>query len=205
MMKIAILDDYANTALKLADWSAVTERAAVRVFNHHLADDEIAEALAPFEVICTLRERTTISKALIARLPNLKMIVVTDPRVSTLDYAAATARGILVSEGKAPEGMPVSSTATPEFAWGLILATVRHLPAESQRLRRGEWQHTLGFTLAGRTLGIVGLGKIGMRIAHYARAFDMKVLAWSQNLTYEAAQKAGAVRVEKQELLSTMS
>ncbi|MDQ0393555.1 D-2-hydroxyacid dehydrogenase family protein [Labrys monachus] len=201
-MKVAILDDYANAALTLADWSTVTARASLHVFNDHLADDEIAEVLAPFDVICTLRERTTISEELIARLLNLKMIVVTDPRVTTIDYAAATAAGILVSEGRAPDSLPYSPAATPEFAWGLLLATVRHLAAESQRLRQGQWQHTLGLTLAGRTLGLVGLGRIGTRMARYAQAFDMRVIAWSRNLTDDAAREAGAVRVDKQDLFA---
>lgn len=197
MTSVAILDDYANAALALADWTPVVRRASVQVFTRHLSEQEMISALQPFEIVCTLRERATFSSLTLQQLPNLKMIVVTDARVSTIDYQAASARGILVCEGKAPAGLPAAPTSTAEFAWGLLLATVRRIPQESQRLGRGEWQHSLGCVLAGRTLGIVGLGKIGVRMAHYARAFDMKVLAWSQNLTDQAARDAGAARVEK--------
>jgi phosphoglycerate dehydrogenase-like enzyme len=200
MVSIAILDDYANVALSLADWAPVARQAKIEVFTQHLPDQEKVAALQPFEIVCTLRERSHFSSQTLAQLPNLKMIVVTDAHVSTIDTAAATARGILVCEGKAPDDMPSAPTSTAEFAWGLVLATVRHIPEESQRLRAGEWQHSLGYALAGRTLGIVGLGKIGMRMAHYARAFDMQVLAWSQNLTQEAARKVGAKCVEKEVL-----
>ncbi len=198
MASVAILDDYANAALTLADWAPVARQAKIQVFSRHLSEQEMTAALQPFEVVCTLRERSRLSGQLLAQLPNLKMIVVTDVHVSTIDYEAATARGVLVCEGKAPSDLPAAPTSTAEFAWALLLATVRHIPEESARLRSGEWQHTLGYALAGHTLGIVGLGKIGMRMAHYARAFDMQVLAWSQNLTAEAAQKAGAQRVDKE-------
>jgi phosphoglycerate dehydrogenase-like enzyme len=203
MASVAILDDYANAALTLADWAAVARQAKIRVFTRHLPDEEMIAALQPFEIVCTLRERSRLSRELLAQLPNLKMIIVTDNHVSTIDHEAATARGILICEGKAPQDMPAAPTSTAEFAWALMLATVRHIPEESERLRRGEWQHTLGYTLSGHTLGIVGLGKIGMRMAHYARAFDMQVLAWSQNLTDEAARKVGAERVEKQVLFQS--
>jgi len=197
VVSVAIIDDYAGAALTLADWAPVARQAKIQVFTHHLSDREIVAALQPFEIVCTLRERSSLSSQTLAQLPNLKMIVVTDARVGTIDQPAATARGILVCEGKAPEDMPAAPTATAEFAWGLILATVRHIPEESQRLQRGDWQRTLGYVVAGRTLGIVGLGRIGTRMAHYARAFDMQVLAWSQNLTEAAAAKAGVKRVEK--------
>jgi phosphoglycerate dehydrogenase-like enzyme len=200
VVSVAILDDYANAALTLADWAPVAQLAKIQVFNRHLSERDAVAALQPFEVICTLRERSTLSSHMLAQLPNLKMIVVTDPRVGTIDSEAASARGILVCEGKAPQDVPAAPTATAEFAWGLLLATVRHIPEESQRLARGEWQHSLGQVLAGRTLGIVGLGKIGARMAHYAKAFDMQVLAWSQNLTEAAARQAGAQRVEKRAL-----
>ena len=199
-MKIAILDDYASAALTLADWSPVTRQAEVHVFNRHLSDAELVSALEPFEVLCTLRERTSLPAQVLDRLPHLKAIVVTDARVRTIDYAAAARNGVVILEGKAPADLPSAPAATAEFAWGLILATVRHIPAEAQRLREGSWQRSLGMPLEGKTLGIVGLGKIGARIARYARAFDMQVLAWSQNLTDEAARSVGAERVGKEEL-----
>ncbi len=200
MVRVAILDDYADAALTLADWTPVSQRADIQVFNRHLSDSEAIAALQPFDVICTLRERARISAEILDQLPNLKAIVVSDGHVRTIDNEAATARKILVCEGKAPDDMPAAPSATAEFAWGLMLATLRHIPAEAQRLRGGEWQHSLGQELAGRTLGIVGLGRIGTRMAHYAHAFDMKVLAWSQSLTDQAARKAGATRVEKEAL-----
>ncbi|MEJ1963401.1 MAG: D-2-hydroxyacid dehydrogenase family protein [Gammaproteobacteria bacterium] len=200
MVKIAILDDYADAALTLADWSPATRLAEVQVFTRHLSDHEIATALQPFEVICTLRERTALPSQLLAQLQNLKAIVVTDAHVRTIDFAAATDNGVLILEGKAPPDLPTAPESTAEFAWGLMLATTRHIPAEVQRLRQGEWQKSLGVPLAGKTLGLVGLGKIGARMARYAQAFDMNVLAWSQNLTDETARNAGAQRVAKDEL-----
>ncbi len=197
MMNVAILDDYANAALSLADWAPVARQAKIQVFTQHLSDREMIAALQPFEIVCTLRERARFSRETLAQLPNLKVIIVTDGHVSTIDNEAAADRGILVCEGKALDGMPAAPNSTPEFAWALMLATMRHIPEESQRLREGKWQRSLGDALAGRTLGIVGLGKIGQRMAHYAHAFDMQVLAWSQNLSDEAARKAGAKRVEK--------
>ena len=199
-VKIAILDDYAGAALTLADWSPVTRQAEVRVFTRHLSDEEIVSALEPFEVICTLRERTSLPAQVLDHLPHLKAIVVTDARVRTIDYAAAARNGVVILEGKPPADLPNPPASTAEFAWGLILATVRHIAGEAQRLREGSWQKSLGMPLEGRTLGIVGLGKIGARMARYARAFDMHVLAWSQNLTDEAARNAGAERAAKEEL-----
>ncbi len=203
MTNVAILDDYADAAIRLADWSQVEKLATVRVFTTHLSDDEAVAALQPYDVICTVRERARLSKAVLDRLPNLKAIIVTDSHVRSIDQIAAADRGIAVIEGAAPDDLPAAPTSTAEFAWGLLLATVRNIPAEAARLRRGDWQQSLGVAVAGRTLGLVGLGKIGSRIAHYARAFDMKVLAWSQNLTDEAAHAAGAIRVDKDALFRT--
>ena len=200
MVKVAILDDYANAALTLADWSAVKDLADVQVFDRHLSDAEIVPTLQTFEIICTLRERARLTKAVLDQLPGLKAIVVTDAHVRTIDYAAAEARGIQILEARAPDNLPSAPSSTSEFVWGLILATLRHIPAEATRLREGKWQHTLGEPLAGKTLGLVGLGKIGSTIAHYACAFDMQVLAWSQNLTAEAAERSGARRVDKDTL-----
>jgi phosphoglycerate dehydrogenase-like enzyme len=199
-VKIAILDDYANAALTLADWSPVTRQAEVHVFNRHLSDEEIVSALAPFDVICTLRERTSLPARVLDSLPNLKAIVVTDARVRVIDYAAAARNRVVILEGEAPADLPSAPAATAEFAWGLLLATVRHIANEGHRLREGSWQKTLGTPLEGRTLGIVGLGRIGKRMARYARAFDMHVLAWSEHLTDHTAVSAGAELVSKEDL-----
>ncbi len=194
------MNDYANAALTLVDWSSVQAKAEVRVFDQHLSDAEMISSLAQFEVICTLRERVHLTKAVLQQLPNLKAIVVTDAHVRTIDYAAAEALGIKVLEAKAPADMSTAPSSTSEFVWGLILATLRHIPPEAGRLREGKWQHTLGEPLAGKTLGLVGLGKIGSKIAQYARTFDMPVIAWSQNLAADAAEKAGARLVSKEAL-----
>jgi phosphoglycerate dehydrogenase-like enzyme len=200
MTKIAILNDYANAALTLADWSSVKDKADVRVFDYHLSDDEMVSILQPFEVICTLRERVRLTKAVLDQLPNLKAIVVTDTHVRTIDYGAALAHGIKVLEARAPADMTVAPSSTSELVWGLILATLRHIPQEVGRLRNNNWQSTLGEPLAGKTIGLIGLGKIGSKIAQYARTFDMSVIAWSQNLTAEAAEKVGAKSVDKETL-----
>jgi phosphoglycerate dehydrogenase-like enzyme len=196
-MKLAILDDYLGVAKRLADWSALEQRCEITVFNRNLkVPDEAAEALAPFAIVCCLRERMAISRALIERLPNLKFIAVTGFKHRTLDLAAASERGIVVSHSGVHDG----GYSTPELAWGLILASVRHIAAEDRRMKIGGWQNTLGTTLHGKTLGIVGLGGIGRKVAGYGRAFGMRVLAWSQNLTDEAAAAGGAERVEKDTL-----
>ncbi|HEY0299795.1 MAG TPA: D-2-hydroxyacid dehydrogenase family protein, partial [Rhizomicrobium sp.] len=201
-MKIAILDDYARAALRLADWSEIAVRAEVVAFDRHLTPEEIPDALAGFEVICTVRERSAISADTLARLPQLRMITVTDSRVRSVDLAAATARGIVVSEARPPGETPPPNHAAAEFTWALLLALVRHIPAEAASLRAGRWQSSLGLALAGRTLGLVGFGRIGRQVARYAAAFGMNVLAWSQNLTAADADAGGAKRVEKRELFS---
>jgi phosphoglycerate dehydrogenase-like enzyme len=193
-MKVAILDDYLGVARRLADWSALERRCEITVFDRNLkVPDEAAEALAPFDIFCCLRERMAVPRALIERLPKLKFIAVTGFKHRTLDLAAATERGIVVSHSGVHDG----GHSTPELAWGLILASVRHIADEAGRMRAGGWQNTLGTTLHGKTLGIVGLGGIGRKVAGYGQAFGMRVLAWSQNLTDEAAAAGGATRVDK--------
>jgi phosphoglycerate dehydrogenase-like enzyme len=194
--KIAVLDDYQGVALKLADWSAVTARADVDVFSDHLADaDALAQRLLPYDVICVMRERTPLQAPLIERLPNLKLIASTGPRNASIDLKAAAARGIeVVHTG-------YFGSPTVELTWALILAGARHIVAEAAAVRSGGWQHSIGDDLAGKTLGIVGLGNLGSRVAKIGQAFGMKVLAWSQNLTAETCAAVGATLVSKQELL----
>ncbi|UXA06991.1 D-2-hydroxyacid dehydrogenase family protein [Mycobacterium sp. SMC-2] len=196
--RVAILDDYAGVALRLADWSPVQTRSRITVFDRHLAEEEAADALRPFDVICTLRERMALPRTLLERLPNLKLITIVGRRLPNLDMAAATERGILVAhtDFAHPRFRSVHD-ATPEFAWGLLIATVRNLAEEHRRMRDGAWQTTTGLTLSGKTLGLLGLGRVGKRMAEYARVFNMEVLAWSQNLSADAAAAAGARRVEK--------
>jgi phosphoglycerate dehydrogenase-like enzyme len=203
MLKIAILDDYARQALTLVDWSGLPEGSEMTIFDRHLSEAEAASALAPFDVLCTLRERTALPRALIEALPNLKLITIVGMGLANLDMAAATDRGVVVchSDFRRPAFARVAN-ATPELAWGLVIATVRHIAQEDRRLREGGWQSSIGLILAGRTLGLLGLGRIGKRMAEYGRVFGMEVIAWSQNLTSEAAAAVGVERVEKEALFA---
>ncbi|MCD1266424.1 hydroxyacid dehydrogenase [Shinella sumterensis] len=197
MLRVAILDDYQNVSLTLADWSSLGRDVEVVRFDHNLdRDDAIVSALASFDVLCLMRERMPLSAQVIARLSALRLVVVTGTRVRTIDMAAAAEHGITVCHTHAGE----SATATPELAWGLILSLARSIPEEDARLRQGGWQTTIGSTLAGKTLGLVGLGKLGARMVPIARAFGMDVIAWSPNLTNDRAAEAGALRVEKMRL-----
>jgi phosphoglycerate dehydrogenase-like enzyme len=200
MTAIAILDDYQGAARTLADWSALERDCTIETFRTNLAvPDEAARALAPFDILCTMRERQAFPRALIERLPKLKLITVTGPHLRALDMAAATERGIVVSHStlRGPGG-----AATPELTWGLILAVARHIPLEDRRLRAGgAWQTTIGMGLEGKTLGLVGLGRVGATVAKIAQGFGMGLIAWSQNLTAERAAAAGARLVDKDTLL----
>ncbi len=198
MPRVAILDDYAGVALEVADWSPVQTRADVTVFDRHLSQAQAAEALRPFDVVCTLRERMAFPRALLEGLPNLRLITIVGHSLPNLDLAAASDCGVAVahSDFGNPRFRSVRD-ATPELAWGLLIATVRNLAEEHRRMREGGWQASTGMTLWGTTLGLLGLGRTGRRMAEYAKAFGMQVIAWSQNLTEEAAAAAGARRVEK--------
>ncbi|MGE3245971.1 MAG: D-2-hydroxyacid dehydrogenase family protein [Beijerinckiaceae bacterium] len=199
-IRIAILDDYNHAALKMADWSGLQKRCNVDVIDRPVGSlDEAAALLAPYDVLCHLRERTAMPRELIERLPNLKMMAITGHEHRTMDMAAVRERGIVVSSS-APQ--PGGSQGTPELTFGLMLACFRHIAFEDARMRQGHWQSTVGICLNGRTLGIVGLGKIGQRVAQIARAFGMNVIAWSPNLTNERAAAAGVERVEKADLFS---
>ena len=201
MLKIALLDDYAHIALQSADWSVLNGKAEITVFDRHLAEDEAGSALQAFDVLCTIRERMSLPRSLLARLPNLKLITIIGLSLPNLDLAAATELGVLVAHSSVgnPRQAHIAN-ATPELTWGLMIATVRQIGYESRRMREGAWQSTVGLILAGRTLGLLGLGRIGQRMAEYGRAFGMSVIAWSQNLTEEAAAAVGVQRVEKDEL-----
>jgi phosphoglycerate dehydrogenase-like enzyme len=198
---VAILDDYAALARALADWSPVQNRADVTVFDRHLSEDEAVEALRSFDAVCTLRERMAFPRTLIERLPNLKLITIVGMSLANLDMAAASERGILVVHPNfANPKFPTVGNGVPELAWGLLMATVRNLGEEHRRMREGGWQYTAGITLHGKTLGLLGLGRLGKRMAEYAKAFGMNVIAWSQNLTEEAAAAVGVRWVDKEAL-----
>jgi phosphoglycerate dehydrogenase-like enzyme len=194
-MHIAILDDYQGVALSMADWAALQEQAEITVFTDHLTDeDALAERLAPFEVLCVMRERTALSRSLLLRLPNLRFIASTGPINAAIDVKVAEERGIEIAH------TGYRSTPTIEMAWTLILASRRHLVEEVNAVRSGGWQHTLGLELGGRTLGLVGLGHIGGAVAKIGKAFGMRVIGWSQNLTPEKAQAVDAEAVSKEAL-----
>jgi phosphoglycerate dehydrogenase-like enzyme len=194
-MKIAILDDYQDIARTVADWSALAQRAEITVFNDHVSGvDAVVERLLPFDVVCVMRERTPLPRAVIERLPRLKLIASTGRRNASIDMTAASDRGIAVTN------TGYSSTPTIELTWALILASARHVAPESNAVRRGLWQIAVGQELHGKILGVLGLGNIGGEVARIGAAFGMKVLAWSQNLTPELARAAGATWVSKSEL-----
>jgi phosphoglycerate dehydrogenase-like enzyme len=201
MLKIAILDDYAGVALDSADWSRLPAGTEITVFDRHLSEEEAATALLPFEVLCTVRERMAFPRSLIQRLPRMKLLTIVGISLPNLDMAAATDHGIVVSHSDfQSDAFAKTANATPELAWGLMIATVRHIAQEDRRIREGGWQNSVGIILAGRTLGLLGLGRIGKRMAEYGRAFGMEVIAWSQNLSAEAALAVGVRRVEKDDL-----
>jgi phosphoglycerate dehydrogenase-like enzyme len=194
-MKIAILDDYQNIALQMADWTTISGRAEVTVFNDHLSDpDDVVHRLTPFDVVCVMRERTPLRRDMIARLPNLKLIASTAPRNAGIDVEAAREYGIAVAV------TGYTSTPTIEMTWALILATTRNLVGESVAVRNGAWQQGVGEELEGKTLGVLGLGNVGGPVARIGSAFGMKVIAWSQNMTAEVAQRTGAEFVSKEQL-----
>jgi phosphoglycerate dehydrogenase-like enzyme len=193
--QIAVLDDYQNAALESADWSVLRDRADITVFQDHLADPDAGiERLLPFDVVCVMRERTPLPRKVIERLPNLKLIASTGSANASIDVAAAGDRGITVVH------TGYRSDPTIEFTWALILACARHIVTESNSLRSGGWQQTVGADLGGKTLGVLGLGNVGSKVARIGSAFGMKLIAWSQNMTPEAAKAAGAILVSKDRL-----
>src|SRR5258706_642465 len=194
-MKIAILDDYQNVGLKMADWSAVSERAEIAVFNCHIADPPaLGERLLPFEVVCVMRERTPMPREVLQRLPRLKLIASTGSRNPSIDMEAAKELGITVT------ATGYSSSPTIELTWALLLASVRGIVQENNSIRDGGWQKSVGQDLKGTTLGVVGLGNVGGQVARIGLAFGMKIIAWSQNMTPEIAEALGARLVSKDEL-----
>ena len=197
MMKyqIAVLDDYQNVALESADWSVIRDRADIVVFPDHLTDpDAVVGRLLPFDIVCVMRERTPLPRNVIERLPNLKLIASTGAGNASIDVAAAKDHGIAVVH------TGYRSDPTIEFTWALILACARNIVSENNAVRSGGWQQTVGTDLHGKTLGILGLGRIGSQVARIGSAFGMNLIAWSQNLTEENAKAAGATLVSKEQL-----
>jgi phosphoglycerate dehydrogenase-like enzyme len=196
-MRAAVLDDYEGVALRVADWSPVLERVDVDVFSEHIDDeDELARRLAPYDIVVLMRERTPMPASLLERLPNLRLLASTGRKNASIDVAAARDRGITVCGTDSP------SSAPGELTWALILGLARNLVVEAERMRRGGWQSSLGADLAGRTLGVIGLGRIGTQVAAVGNAFGMDVLAWSENLTVERAAEVGVRAVPLDRLLA---
>lgn len=196
-LRIAVLDDYQRVAEAKADWRLVGADAETVFFHEHVADEgAVAAMLADFDVVCIMRERTPFRRSLVERLPRLKLLVTTGMRNAAVDLEALAERGVTVCGTGAPGG------PTAELTWGLILALMRRIPQEDRALREGRWQTTVGQETAGRTLGVLGLGRLGAKVAKIGQAFDMTVIAWSPNLTEERAAAAGVRLVTKDELFS---
>ena len=197
MVRVAVLDDYQGIALSMTEWSRLPDGSQVEAFRDHLFDESaIAERLKDFDVVIGMRERTPFPRSLIERLPNLKLLITTGARNASFDVTAAKEWGIVVC------GTGGGGPSTAELTWGLILALVRQIPREDAAIREGGWQLTIGPTLAGKTLGVIGLGNLGSQVATIGRAFKMDVIAWSTNLTRERAEQFGVTLVTREELLS---
>ena len=193
--KIAVLDDYQNVALESANWSVLRDRADITIFQDHPADpDAVIERLLPFDVVCVMRERTPLPRNVIERLPNLKLIASTGSGNASIDVAAAGEHGIVVAH------TGYRSDPTIELTWALILASARNIVTESNSVRSGGWQQTVGADLGGNTLGVLGLGNVGSQVARIGSAFGMKLIGWSQNMTPETAKATGAILVSKDQL-----
>ena len=196
-MRLSILDDYQGVALDMADWAPVRARGVEIVVERKPfgGEEDAARALADSEIVAGMRERTPFPKSLIDRLPKLKLLITTGMRNASFDLAAARARGVTVC------GTGGGNEDTAELAWGLILGAMRRIAEDHQTMREGGWQTRIGHRVAGKTLGVVGLGRLGGAVARVGLAFGMEVIAWSQNLTDARAAEAGVKRVDKDELL----
>ncbi|OFJ44547.1 hydroxyacid dehydrogenase [Pseudomonas koreensis] len=194
-VQIAVIDDWQDVARDVVDWSVLESIGEVTFVHDYPADNAaLAERLGKYEVICVMRERTRFDADLLGRLPNLKLLVTGGMRNAALDMPAAAALGIKVC------GTDSYKHAAPELTWALIMAATRDLVKEANALRAGHWQQGLGGDLHGKTLGILGLGSIGQRVAQFGQVFGMRVIAWSENLTAERAEQAGVTYVSKQQL-----
>lgn len=191
---VAALDDFQGVIRGLADWGRLPPHVSVTIFNDHVDGEALVARAQPFHVLVLTRERTKLPRDVVARLPNLRLVVTTGMRNLGIDLEACLERGIVVC------GTESGSSGTAELAWGLILSLARSIPQEDRALRAGKWQTTLGFVLPGKVLGVLGLGRLGSQVAKVGQAFGMQVIAWSQNLTAERAAEIGCTRVEKADL-----
>ena len=198
MAKVAILDDYQEVALEMADWTVLPQDTDVQVFKDHEADETaLVGQLKDFDVVIAMRERTPFPRSVLEQLPELKLLITTGMRNRSIDMHAAADLGITVC------GTSGQSFSTAELTWGLILGLIRHIPAEDKATREGRWQVSVGGGLRGKTLGMIGLGNLGAQVATVGNAFGMEVVAWSQNLTAERASQFGATLVSKDDLLGS--
>lgn len=196
MVRVAVLDDYQDVARKMTDWSALPAEVEVEVFQDHLTDQvAVAERLKDFDIVMAMRERTPFPRALLEQLPRLRLLTTTGMRNAAIDMQAAADCHVLVC------GTGGILYPTAELTWGLILSLLRHIPDEDQATRAGRWQVSMGLGLNGKTLGLMGLGRLGSEVARVGNAFQMDVIAWSQNLTAVRAAERGATLVSKDELL----
>jgi len=195
MMHVALLDDYQGVALRLADWKSLHPDAQIEAFPEHIADlDTLAKRLHTFECLVLMRERTPLKRPLIEKLPNLKLVITTGMHNASVDHVALAERGIVYC---GTEGLGHS---TAELTWGLILCLLRNIPREDRAIRQGRWQTAMGYSAKGKTLGIIGVGRLGTLVAGYGKAFGLEVIAWSRSLTDARAAELGAKRVTKDEL-----
>jgi phosphoglycerate dehydrogenase-like enzyme len=197
MMRVALLDDYQGVALRLADWKSLQPEVQVEAFPEHIRDlDELAKRLHTFECVVLMRERTALKRPLIEKLPNLKLVITTGMQNASVDAAALAERGIVFC------GTDGLGHSTAELTWGLILCLLRNIPHEDHALRQGRWQTKIGFGAKGKTLGIIGLGRLGKMVAGYGKAFGMEVIGWSRSFNAEKAAELGIKSVSKDELLA---
>ena len=196
MVRVAVLDDYQDVARKMTDWSVLPAEVEVEVFQDHLTDQAaVAERLKDFDIVMAMRERTPFPRALLEQLPRLRLLTTTGMRNAAIDMQAAADCNVLVC------GTGGILYPTAELTWGLIFSLLRHIPDEDQATRTGRWQVSMGLGLNGKTLGLMGLGRLGSEVARVGNAFQMDVIAWSQNLTAVRAAERGATLVSKDELL----
>jgi phosphoglycerate dehydrogenase-like enzyme len=197
LTRLAILDDYQGAARALGPWDRLPDGLRIDVFRDTVSDpDALAERLRPFDALVIMRERTPFPRALVERLPNLRLLVTTGMRNRSVDLAACAEKGVTVC------GTPGFGNPTVDLTWGLILSLVRRIPEQERALREGRWQVALGNGLEGKALGVLGLGNLGARVARVGAVFGMRVLAWSPNLTEERAAEVGAARVDKAALMA---
>ena len=195
-LRIVVLDDYQRVAAGLADWDRLSPHEVVFLHEPLADEDAVVGALAGFDVVCAMRERTPFPAGVLERLSRLQLLVTTGMRNAAIDLEAAAARGVTVCGTETP------THPTAELTWALILALARHVPAEDRALREGRWQTAVGTPLRGRTLSVLGLGRLGTAVAAVGAAFGMRVVAWSANLTRERAEAAGAELVGRDELFA---